>query len=487
LRAAIYRRISSDDEHDRLGVERQTPPCMKLAEAKGADVVRVFTDNDISASGKKHRPDYLAMLQWVRDGKLDLLIAYSASRFTRDPQESLDLLKLADSHGIQFATVTGDYDLATAEGRYRWRDAANRAAQEREEIAERVRLKHAELREAGKFHGGQRGFGHRHSPIIVDNRIRWRVELDPAEADLIRAAARRVLGGGSLSAIIREWNTADPPVRRPRGRLWDTPRLRELLTSPRIAGLRENGDELVDADWPAIVSRDVWYQLRLILAERPTRKGPREPRDYLGSNIYLCDRCGHPMIGQARMRVPAYACRRERGGCGRLHRMAKPLDDYLRDEVLDKLASPAFRAKLEAAYGATDDDLAAELVARRDGALARLKQLRDLAGDPTVEFDADDFAAAKRSLTGVIEEATAKLADLPAANSLAGLPDTAELLAALWERAPLDRRRALVRLVVDVVIVKAPGGGRRFQPDAYPAGPERDRHIGEHLDIVWRV
>jgi hypothetical protein len=193
------------------------------------------------------------------------------------------------------------------------------------------------------------------------------------------------------------------------------------------------------------------------------------------------------MLGQARMGTPAYACRREKGGCGRLHRMAQPLDDYLRDEVLDALASAKFRTKLEAIYGAAGDDLAAELVARREGALARLKQLRGLAGDPTVEFDVDDFAAAKRDLVQVIDDATAKLAELPASNALADLPNTAKLLHEVWERAPLDRRRALVRLAVDVVIVKAPGGGKRFQPNAFPAGPERDEHVTEHVDIVWRV
>jgi site-specific DNA recombinase len=487
LRAGIYRRISSDDEHDSLGVERQLPPCTKLAEEKGAEVVRVFTDNDISASKGKRRPEYLEMLQWVREGKLDILIAHAAARFTRTPRESLDLLDLVNEYGIQLATVTGQYDLATAEGRYRWRDAANRAAQEAEEIAERVRLKHAELRENGKFHGGQRGFGHQHVPIMVGNRVRYRVELEEAEAAHLRAAARRVLRGGAISAIVKEWNSPTSRVRRPKGRLWDTPKLRELLTSPRIAGLRENGGELVEADWPAIIARDEWEQLRAILADKPTQKGPKEPRAYLGSGTYICDLCGTPMLGQARLGIPAYACRRERGGCGRLHRMAKPLDDYLRDEVLDKLASPTFRARLEVIYGAADDDVAAELVAKRDGALARLKQLRDLAGDPTVEFDLDDFTAAKRNLGRVINEATAKLAELPASNVLADLPETAELLHALWERAPLDRRRALVRLAVDTVVVKAPGGGKRFRPGAFPPGEKRDQHAGEHVVILWRA
>jgi hypothetical protein len=163
------------------------------------------------------------------------------------------------------------------------------------------------------------------------------------------------------------------------------------------------------------------------------------------------------------------------------------LDDYLRDEVLDKLATPKFRAKLEIIYGQAGDDQASELVAKREGAFARLKQLREEAGDPTKEFDSDDFAAAKRNLDRIIGEATAKLADLPASNALADLPDSPELLHELWERSTLDRRRALVRLAVDEVILKGSGRGKRFRPDDFPPGEERDKHVAEHVVILWRA
>jgi site-specific DNA recombinase len=486
MRAGVYVRISRARDGTTLGVDRQEPPCRDLCIRKGWTVHEpIYCDNDLSAYSGKKRPQYQRLLQDARDGVISAIVAWDADRLTRLPVENEQLIELCEQYSIALATVTGEYDLATSGGRMHFRIKGAVARHESEHRAERVALKHAELRAAGKYWGGQRGFGHQVVPKIIGDQVTRRVELDEDEAELIRAAGRRVRQGGSLSAIVREWSTSG--IRRPKGRLWDTNRLRELLTSPRVAGLRQNGDELVEADWPAIIPRDEWEQLRAILGDAPTKKGPKEPREYLGSGVYICDLCGTPMIGQARMGTPAYACRRERGGCGRLHRVAKPLDDYLRDEVLDKLASPKFRAKLEAIYGAAGDDVAAELVAKRDGALARLKQLRDLAGDPTVEFDPDDFAAAKRSLDRVINDATAKLADLPASNALADLPDTPELLRELWERATLDRRRALVRLVVDVVIVKAPGGGKRFQPNAFPPGEERDKHAAEHAVILWRA
>jgi site-specific DNA recombinase len=511
MRGRVYLRISDADQRDGVkntsGVDNQLPRCLELAERKGWHVDPrpyeqggdVYVDLDLSAAwskkrpGKKRsgkrRPAYDAMIQGAisdaQAGRKSGIIGWDADRLTRDPRQNEDFIDLTEDYGIELATVTGDYDLATSGGRLHFRIKGAIARHESEHRAERVALKHAELRAAGRYWGGQRGFGHRVVPVIIDDKVTYRVELHEEEAERIREASRRIRRGGSVSAITKEWATSG--VRRPRGRLWDTNRLRELLTSPRIAGLRQNGDELVEADWPAIIPRDEWEQLRAILSERPTKKGPKEPREYLGSGIYICDLCGTPMLGQARLGTPAYACRREKGGCGRLHRMAAPLDDYVRDEVVDALASPEFRAKLEAKYDATGDDVAAELVARRDGAFGRLKQLRNLAGDPTVEFDVDDFAAARRNLDRVINETTAKLADLPASNALADLPETPELLQELWKRSDLDRRRGLVRLAVTEVIVKAPGGGTRFRPNAFPAGEERDKHAAEHAVILWRA
>ena len=507
MRGRVYLRISDADQQDTAGVDRQLPGCLELAERKGWHVDPrpyeqggdVFIDNDTSAAWSRKRPGrkrsgrrrraYEAMIEAAiadaQAGRKSGIIGWDADRLTRDPRQNEDFIDLTEDYGIALATVTGDYDLATSGGRLHFRIKGAIARHESEHRAERVALKHAELRAAGKWQGGQRAFGYQVVPVLADGEVRYHLEVDEDEAELVREAARRILQGGSLAGIVKDW--AQRGIRRPKGRLWDTPLLRDLLTSARIAGLRENGDGLVEADWGAIISREQHEQLRAILGTTPTKKGPKGPRSYLLSFLLICDVCGTPMVGKSRSGTPAYACRVEQGGCGRLHRVAKPLDDYVRDEVLDALASPEFRAKLERIYGQAGDDQASELVAKRDGALARLKQLRDLAGDPTVEFDPDDFAAAKRNLDRVIKDTTAKLAGFPASNALAGLPDTPELLHELWKRSDLDRRRALVRLAVDEVIVKAPGKGQWFRPAAFPPGEERDRHAAEHAVILWRV
>jgi site-specific DNA recombinase len=102
--AAIYVRISADQEALALGVERQEQDCRAKAAELGLDVVQVFSDNNISASrkGRKPRPGYSALIEAARAGKFTTVIAYSSSRLTRRPRELEDLIDLSEHRQVRF-------------------------------------------------------------------------------------------------------------------------------------------------------------------------------------------------------------------------------------------------------------------------------------------------------------------------------------------------------------------------------------------------
>ena len=116
LRSAIYTRISQDDG-TALGVQRQEQDCRALAESRGWTVARVFTDNDVSATRAKVRPAYRDMLAGIEAGEFDALIVYDVDRLTRTPRELEDVIDLADRRGLALASVGGEVDLATPQGR----------------------------------------------------------------------------------------------------------------------------------------------------------------------------------------------------------------------------------------------------------------------------------------------------------------------------------------------------------------------------------
>jgi site-specific DNA recombinase len=62
VKSAIYVRISKDPTGLRAGVARQLADCTARAEQLGWPVVRVYTDNDISAYSGKPRPSLRGIL-----------------------------------------------------------------------------------------------------------------------------------------------------------------------------------------------------------------------------------------------------------------------------------------------------------------------------------------------------------------------------------------------------------------------------------------
>ena len=85
--AAIYVRISSDQEGLGLGVERQLQDCQRLASDLGWQVAEVYEDNDVSASTGRPRPGYLRMVDDIASGARDGVLVYHQDRLHRDPLE----------------------------------------------------------------------------------------------------------------------------------------------------------------------------------------------------------------------------------------------------------------------------------------------------------------------------------------------------------------------------------------------------------------
>jgi site-specific DNA recombinase len=93
LTAGIYARISyvrrEDGTKERLGVERQVPPCRELARRKGWTLVEpVYEDNDLSAFSGKRRPGYEQLLADAKAGRINVIVAWHADRLTRQPIEN---------------------------------------------------------------------------------------------------------------------------------------------------------------------------------------------------------------------------------------------------------------------------------------------------------------------------------------------------------------------------------------------------------------
>jgi site-specific DNA recombinase len=252
VRAAIYVRISSDRTGGGLGVERQEADCRDLAARLGWDVAAVYADNDVSAYSGAPRPGYLAMLDDVKAGRVQAVVAWHTDRLHRRTLELEEFVALAESHDLQVQTVrSGQVDLSTASGRMVARMLGAAAQHEVDHARERMKRAKVQAAKDGKYRGGKRPYGFERDGVT------HREE----EADVIRHATKAVLAGRSLRAVCRDLNAEGHLTSG--GKEWGPILLRDVLLRARNAGLIAHGtanragfEVIGTAQWEPVVDED---------------------------------------------------------------------------------------------------------------------------------------------------------------------------------------------------------------------------------------
>jgi DNA invertase Pin-like site-specific DNA recombinase len=451
--AAIYCRISSDQEGDRLGVGRQEEDCRRHCVSKGWEVVEVYVDNDVSAFSGRTRPAYARMLDDVRVGRVNALVAWQLDRLYRRVVDLEYLITLCEFSGCLMATPFGDVDLASTQGRTMARYMAVGAMAESELKRERIRRKHLELAQKGRMAGGaDRPFGYE------EDRRTIRLE----EAEVLRDGISRVLAGDSLRSIAIEWNRRG--IKSVRGGEWSVHVLKRMLLSARIAGLRDHPEVgPVEAEWAGIITPETREQLKAILSDPSRRLNQIGPgRTYLlTGGLGYCSLCGSKLVARPRRNGRrCYVCATGPGfkGCGKIRQLAEPLESFVRDAVLHALAGPGLARALEAASG--EDERERSLFEALRGHEARREELAAMyaAG----EVSRATFIQTDRQVSAHVEDARRELASSARTRTLARLPAGADDLKRVWEKEELDWRRALLSAVLERVEVGSAVKGRNF-------------------------
>ena len=330
VRVGIYARISSDRDGDGLGVARQVEDCEALAGRKRWEVVDRYVDSDVSAYNGRARPEYRRLLADLDAGLLDAVLVWHLDRLHRQPKELEEFFEVCDRAGIKrLASVTGDVDLATNDGRFMARILGAVARKESDDKSRRIERKAFELARAGRVGGGgTRPFGFESD----------RVTVRAAEAVVINECARRLLAGEAIRSICADLNERGIPTVS--GGQWKTQVLRGLLKSARISGQREYRGEIVaDAEWPAIITRAQTAQIRALLAD-PSRRTNRSARRYLLTRMLRCSLCGEMMVSRpTNESIRRYVCAKgpNFSGCGKMYARADTLESLVVEAVLYRL------------------------------------------------------------------------------------------------------------------------------------------------------
>ena len=465
VRAAIYIRISRA-RRELLDVQRQEPPCRSFCAEQGWQVVEVYVDDNRSAYRQGVKRDaFERMLADVRAGKIDAIVTWQADRLLRTVVDASAIIAIAKQYGTTVANVGGIIDLSTAAGRKKFYDLAVAAEYESNLRSERLKLKHAELAAAGSWEGGMRSFGFDLEPYpdLDSGRVKYKLVPNPTEAPALQQAAEEVIAGRSHTAIAIAWNKQG--LTTTTGKKLTPGKIKELLLSPKTAGLRYVDGKPVRATWPGIITQGQHEELRTILGlprRERTTKGITTARSYLLGGFILCGRCGHRLTAKRAGNRRRYACMTRLGGCGGLLRVAEPLEAHVVLQLLQQLPERL----LERARRAPEEwETLGRLLIQRQTEEDRLEGLEDLLADELL--DKTGYVRQRKRIKARIAELDDKINQIRASAPRRRLKGaTLGELRAEWEQLDLDEQRAVLADHIERIEVMPVGRGKHFDPTA---------------------
>lgn len=462
-RAAIYARISRDQQGQGLGVDRQEQLCRELAKTLGLEVAEVYTDNDISAYSGRNRPAYERLLADIQAGRVDAVLCYHSDRLMRRTRELERYIDICKPRGVVTHQVTaGLLDLSSATGLAVAKTVAAWSQHESDHKGERIAAQKAQAAKAGKFLGGRIPWGwHRTGDAI---------EVEPSAGKQIFEGTAAIVAGKSLISVTRAWAAAGAVSLS--GTPMNTTQVRRVLLRPRNAGLMTFHGEVVADSWPPILPLELFRQCEAILTS-PDRPQQSEAKfKYLLSGIVKCF-CGRYMTGfGAEGHRRSYRCKiHQEGGKytpGHANRAMAPLDEYVTAAAALYLDRDDFKMAVRAdaqllaenEQPAESSDIG-ELIARKN-ALARMfaqsliSESQLIEGSREIEQKLDSMKGQAAATIGSKVMAEFAFAEHPGAAFLAASPDV---------------QRELLRTVFDITL--RPTGPHRgeFEPASVDMSP----------------
>ncbi len=101
-KVAAYARVSTDSEEQLTSYEAQVDYYTHLIQdTPDWDFVGVYTDEGISGTNIKHRDGFNRMIRDALDGKIDLIVTKSVSRFARNTVDSLTTIRKLKEVGCE--------------------------------------------------------------------------------------------------------------------------------------------------------------------------------------------------------------------------------------------------------------------------------------------------------------------------------------------------------------------------------------------------
>ncbi len=306
LRVAAYCRVSTKSDEQYTSYDTQVAVYTdKINREPGWTLAGIYADHGISGTQAERRPRFLQMVQDCTDGKIDVIICKSISRFSRNTLDAVNYMRKLQNMGIRLIFEKEGIDTDSDYSEMLLTVLAGFAQEESHSHSENVRW--------GKRKRLQKGY-----ELLIEcygyrkNEAGDNYEIVPEEAEVVRRIFDLYEHGVSVPKIV-DTLSADgikPPYYNSSGsEKWDESRIHYMISNEKYAGdfqtqkyykksfldyrcYRNDGvlpSRMIRDHHEAIIARKQFERCNVIL----DLKKRSTPSTYPFGGYLKCPYCGH--------------------------------------------------------------------------------------------------------------------------------------------------------------------------------------------------
>ena len=305
-RVAAYARVSTDSDDQENSFDAQKSFYERyIKENPLWDFVGIYADEGISGTSTKGRKEFQRMIDDAKNGKIDLIIAKSMSRFARNTLDTLTYIRDLKARGVECFFQKENIYTFDSKGELLITIMSSLAQEESRSISENVKWGIRKSFADGKVYLPHKNFiGYKYDEnknIIIDKDNEW----------VIRLIYKEFMSGRTFRQICKILE--EKGVKTPGGKYkWNDTTVRSILRNEKYCGsailqktfvedflthtTKVNNGEVpkyyVKDSHPGIIPKEEWDMVQLELQRRTKLRYSYSSKNCFSSKL-ICADCGH--------------------------------------------------------------------------------------------------------------------------------------------------------------------------------------------------
>ncbi|MBV6715260.1 recombinase family protein [Paenibacillus chitinolyticus] len=307
MRCAVYIRVSTDKEEQKLSLENQRSLFYQYLEDRGWDIFDFYVDIESGTTGK--RENLQRLIQDAKARKFDVIVAKELSRLARNGALSYQIRDMATDNSVHIVTL--DNAINTLErrnemfGLYAWI-----YEQESQRTSTRIKAALSSKAKKGEFKGSVPPYGYR----LNSGKL---VLAEDDTPNNVRRIFRMYLEGKGFDAIARTLTREGCPTpaqvigKKNAGLYWHGTSIKKILNNPHYVGDLVQGRQttvsvtskvreevprdkqiITEDSHHAIISRRDFEAVQQYMQGRKQQQAKPKAKKHLFTNYLYCADCG---------------------------------------------------------------------------------------------------------------------------------------------------------------------------------------------------